>query len=35
MCAGGRGEHFTENFLISGKEELDEKGRSERFRVEY
>lgn len=34
-CAGGRGEHFTDNFLISGEEEICEKGRSERFQVEH
>lgn len=34
-CAGGRGEHFTDNFLISGQEEICEKGRSERFQVEH
>lgn len=33
-CAGGRGEHFTDNFLISGEEEICEKERSERFQVE-
>lgn len=34
-CAGGRGEHFTDNFLISGKEEICEKGRSEKCQVEH
>lgn len=32
---GGRGEHFTDNFLISGEDKVYEKGRSERFQVEH
>jgi len=34
-CAGGGGEHFTHNFLLSGEEEIGEKKRSERFQVEH
>ena len=34
-CAGGRGERFTDNFLVSGEEEICEKDRSERFQVEH